>query len=306
MQKWGAAAPGASPGKPPPSQPLRLQTLRDTHETLHSGFPPWTTASHQKNPAGERGREAKPLVLPTPGLGGKRGGCGELSPPTGGAMSFPGALRPLEDPSEAAAEQEAELLREEHPGDLGEGALGLAAQVQQRGPQERDAEAEAEENAPISEGGLQVPPEPRRHPLVPPHPRAAERGRPRRCGSGAARPRSRCSLGPGPAAALAPAFAGCDSGARGTAPATGSASGTGNRRRLPGPGLRRTGPGRSPLAIPARTPLQRSPLGGWKEPESITTPVSPQRLPKSRAAPTHDPAAWSTPQGTNDTRLQPL
>lgn len=215
-------------------------------------------------------------MLPTPGPGGKRGGCGELSPPTGGAMSLPGALRPLEDPSEAAAEQEAELLREEHPGDLGEGALGLAAQVQQRGPQERDAEAEAEENAPISEGGLQVPPEPRRHPLVPPHPRAAERGRPRRCGSGAARPRSRCSLGPGPAAALAPAFAGCGSGARGTAPATGSASGTGNRRRLPGPGLRRAGPGRSPLGSPGGLRSSAALWGAGRSPRA-----SPPRYPRS-------------------------
>lgn len=85
-------------------------------------------------------------------------------------MSLPGALRPLEDPPEAAAEQEAELLGEEDPGNLGEGALGLAAQIQQRGPQESDAEAETEENAPIGKGGLEVSPEPSRHPFVPPHP----------------------------------------------------------------------------------------------------------------------------------------
>lgn len=193
-------------------------------------------------------------------------------------MSLPGALRPLEDPSEAAAEQEAELLGEEDPGDLGEGALGLAAQVQQRGPQESDAEAEAEEDAPVGEGGLQVPPEPNRHPLVPPHPGRRRGGRPRRWGGhgdGAPAP-------PGPAPAAAPAapapppprssFAGCD-----------SASGTGNRRRLPGPGrsgapsiprssppprfIPRSRPG-GPPAPPEAAAVRRIPPGDRKEPDT--------------------------------------
>lgn len=62
--------------------------------------------------------------------------------------------RPLEDTPEGAAQQEAELLREEDPGDLGQRAVRLAAQVQQRGPQEGDAQAEAEEDAPVGERGL--------------------------------------------------------------------------------------------------------------------------------------------------------
>lgn len=82
------------------------------------------------------------------------------------------ALRSLEDASQAAADQQAELLREEDPGDLREGGLGLAAQVQQGGPQEGDAQAEAEEDAPVGQRGLEVPLEERRHPgIPPPHPR---------------------------------------------------------------------------------------------------------------------------------------
>lgn len=100
------------------------------------------------------------------GAGDAHGGWGAHRVPGEGGARV--ALRPLEDASQAAAEQQAELLREEDPGDLGEGALGLAAQVQQGGPQEGDAQAEAEEDAPVGQRGLQVPLEERRHPGIPP------------------------------------------------------------------------------------------------------------------------------------------
>lgn len=77
--------------------------------------------------------------------------------------------RPLEDAPEGAAQQEAELLREEDPGDLGQRAVRLAAEVQQRGPQEGNAQAEAEEDAPVGERGLQVAAEQPRHPAVAAH-----------------------------------------------------------------------------------------------------------------------------------------
>lgn len=97
---------------------------------------------------------------------------GPLEQPQLGRRGREAALRSLEDASQAAADEEAELLREEDPGDLREGALRLAAQVQQGGPQEGDAEAEAEEDAPVGQRGLQVPLEERRHPRIPPpHPR---------------------------------------------------------------------------------------------------------------------------------------
>lgn len=83
---------------------------------------------------------------------GRVGRVGGLRP--SGART--GHSRPLEDAPEGAAQQEAELLREEDPGDLGQRAVRLAAQVQQRGPQEGDAQAEAEEDAPVGERGLQV------------------------------------------------------------------------------------------------------------------------------------------------------
>lgn len=186
----------------------------------------------------------------------------------------PGAeqpLRPLEDPSEAAAEQEAELLREEDPGDLRERALCLAAQVQQRGPQKGDAEAEAEEDAPIGEGGLQVPPEPGRYPLVPPHP-----GRRRGAARGDAAPAP-----PGPAASPAPPPPRSPLLLPGlwlrSPPAADSASGTGDRRRLPGTGgafLRRAVRYGTHGAHPEPPETSAHPRGG-REPSEPPPPASP-------------------------------
>lgn len=57
----------------------------------------------------------------------------------------------LKESSHAAAHHQEELLGEEDPGDLLQGGLGLTPQVQDSGSQERDAEAEAEEHAPVGE-----------------------------------------------------------------------------------------------------------------------------------------------------------
>lgn len=59
--------------------------------------------------------------------------------------------RSLEESSHAAAHHQEELLGEEDPGDLLQGGLGLTPQVQDSGSQERDAQAEAEEHAPVGE-----------------------------------------------------------------------------------------------------------------------------------------------------------
>lgn len=66
------------------------------------------------------------------------------------------ASRFLEETSQAAAHQQEELLGEEDPRDLIQRRLGLAPQVQDGGSQEGHAQAEAEERAPVGEGGLQV------------------------------------------------------------------------------------------------------------------------------------------------------
>lgn len=67
----------------------------------------------------------------------------------------------LEDSSQTAADQQEELLGEEDPGDLLRCGASLTPQVQDGGSQEGDAQAEAEEHAPVGERLLQVLPEPR-------------------------------------------------------------------------------------------------------------------------------------------------
>ncbi|TNN46030.1 hypothetical protein EYF80_043763 [Liparis tanakae] len=57
-------------------------------------------------------------------------------------------------PPEAASHQQEELLGEEDPRDLLQRGMGLTPQVQDRGSQEGDAQAEAEERAPVDELGL--------------------------------------------------------------------------------------------------------------------------------------------------------
>lgn len=64
--------------------------------------------------------------------------------------------RLLEEPPHTAAHQQEELLGEEDPGDLLHRGAGLTSQVQDGGSQEGDAQAEAEEDAPVGEGLLQV------------------------------------------------------------------------------------------------------------------------------------------------------
>lgn len=75
--------------------------------------------------------------------------------------------RLLEEPPHTAAHQQEELLGEEDPGDLLHRGPGLTAQVQDGGAQEGDAQAEAEEDAPVGEGLLQVLPQ-QRPQLLPP------------------------------------------------------------------------------------------------------------------------------------------
>lgn len=64
--------------------------------------------------------------------------------------------RLLEEPPHTAAHQQEELLGEEDPGDLLHCGPSLTPQVQDGGSQEGDAQAEAEEDAPVGEGLLQV------------------------------------------------------------------------------------------------------------------------------------------------------
>lgn len=141
--------------------------------------------------------------------------------------------RPLEDAPEGAAQQEAELLREEDPGDLGQRAARLAAQVQQRRPQEGDAQAEAEEDAPVGERGLQVAAEQPRHPDVAAH-GPGRRARGYWCG------RARC---PSAASPARPPAGG---------PAGPGSPGPGEGRGRAGRGRRARGPALGPRERPGR------------------------------------------------------
>lgn len=72
----------------------------------------------------------------------------------------------LTESSKAAAHHQEELLGEEDPGDLLQGGLGLTSQVQDGGSQKRDAQAEAEEHAPVGESLPPVALKQRPDPLV--------------------------------------------------------------------------------------------------------------------------------------------
>lgn len=78
-------------------------------------------------------------------------------------------LRPLENAADRAAYQQAELLREEHPGDLSQRGLGLTLQVQNGRPQEGDAQSKAEENTPVSQRVMGVPFEESHYPIIHKH-----------------------------------------------------------------------------------------------------------------------------------------
>lgn len=77
--------------------------------------------------------------------------------------------RLLEESSQAAAHQQEELLREEDPGDLLQRGLRLTPQVQDGWSQEGDAQAEAEQRAPVGERYSPVAFEQRPDPLVQQH-----------------------------------------------------------------------------------------------------------------------------------------
>lgn len=72
----------------------------------------------------------------------------------------------LEEPSQAAAYQQEELLGKEDPGDLLQGGLSLTPQVQNGGSQEGDAQAEAKEHTPVGESMLPVVLKQRPDPLI--------------------------------------------------------------------------------------------------------------------------------------------
>lgn len=55
----------------------------------------------------------------------------------------------LEDPSDRAADEQAELLGEEDPGDLAQCRLGLTSQVQYGGSQEGYTQSKTEEHTPV-------------------------------------------------------------------------------------------------------------------------------------------------------------
>lgn len=78
-------------------------------------------------------------------------------------------LRPLENTTNRAANQQAELLGEEHPGNLTECWLRLTLQVQNCRSEERDAESEAEENAPVGQRVMGIPFEQSQNPLIHKH-----------------------------------------------------------------------------------------------------------------------------------------
>lgn len=78
-------------------------------------------------------------------------------------------LRPFENPANGAANQQAELLGEKHPGDLTQGRVRLTLQVQNGRSEERDAESKAEENTPVGKGVVGIPFEQRHDSVVHKH-----------------------------------------------------------------------------------------------------------------------------------------
>lgn len=78
-------------------------------------------------------------------------------------------LRPLENTTDRAANQQAELLGEEHPGDLAKRWVCLTLQVQNCRSKESNAESKAEENAPVGQCVMGIPFEQGHDPLVHKH-----------------------------------------------------------------------------------------------------------------------------------------
>lgn len=79
------------------------------------------------------------------------------------------ALRPLENASDWAADQQAELLGEKHPRDLTERRVCLTLQVQNCRSEKGNAESKAEEDAPVGQCVMGIPFEQSQDPLVDKH-----------------------------------------------------------------------------------------------------------------------------------------
>lgn len=79
------------------------------------------------------------------------------------------SLRPLENASDRAADQQAELLGEKHPRDLTERWVCLTLQVQNCRSEKGNAESKAEEDAPVGQRVMGVPFEQSQDPLVDKH-----------------------------------------------------------------------------------------------------------------------------------------
>lgn len=78
-------------------------------------------------------------------------------------------LRPLENTTNRAADQQAELLGKEHPGNLTKCRVRLTLQVQNCRSKESNAESKAEENTPVSQCVMGIPFEQSNNPLVHKH-----------------------------------------------------------------------------------------------------------------------------------------
>lgn len=79
------------------------------------------------------------------------------------------SLRPLENASDRAADQQAELLGEKHPRDLTERWVCLTLQVQNCRSEKGNAESKAEEDAPVGQCVMGIPFEQGQDPLVDKH-----------------------------------------------------------------------------------------------------------------------------------------
>lgn len=78
-------------------------------------------------------------------------------------------LRPLENTTDRAANQQAELLGKEHPGDLTKCWVCLTLQVQNCRSKKGDAESKAEENTPVGQCVMSIPFEQSNDPLIHKH-----------------------------------------------------------------------------------------------------------------------------------------
>lgn len=72
----------------------------------------------------------------------------------------------LENATNRAANQQAELLGKEYPGNLTKSGFCLTLQVQNCRSKESDAESKAEENAPVSQGVMGIPLEQSHYSLI--------------------------------------------------------------------------------------------------------------------------------------------